>query len=173
MDIFEAILTRRSIRKFTDAPVSDEHIARLLEAAMAAPTACNSQPWRFILVRDQAGREAIAARHPHAGMAARAPLAIVVCADTSAEKFPGFWPQDCAAAMQNLLLAARGLELGTVWTGVYPVEERVTAFQELFNLPPHVIPQGIVVVGHPAQPFAAQKRDSTGKVFEERWNNTL
>ncbi len=169
MDALEVLFTRRSIRKYTDAPVSDADLKLLLRAAMAAPSANNAQPWQFIVVRDQARREAIARCHPYAQMAPKAPLCIVVCGDLGKEKTPGFWVQDCSAAIQNIMLAARALGLGTVWTGVHPVEERVTAIRQAFGIPDGVIPLGIVVVGHPAQPFSEQDRYDEHKVHYDQW----
>lgn len=107
MDIFEALFTRRSIRKYTQEDVSDEDLNILLKAAMLAPSASNRQPWHFVVVRDPEVRAALAGRHPYAKMAADAPVVIVVCADLNEEKTPGFWVQDCSAATQNLMLAAR------------------------------------------------------------------
>lgn len=169
MDALEVLFTRRSIRKYADAPVSDEDLKLLLRAAMAAPSANNAQPWQFIVVRDQAQREAVARHHPYAQMAPKAPLCIVVCGDLCKEKTPGFWVQDCSAAIQNIMLAARALGLGTVWTGVHPVEERVAGIRRVFNIPDGVIPLGIVVVGHPAQPFSEQDRYDEHKVRYDRW----
>lgn len=169
MDTLESIFTRRSIRKFTDAPVSDEDVNLLLRAAMSAPSARNAQPWHFIVVRDQAMREGIARINPHAQMALHAPVCVVVCANLAEEKIPGYWPQDCAAAVQNMLLAARAKNIGTVWTGVYPREERVQGAKELFGLPDTVMPLAIIVIGHPAQPFSAQDRFDVQKIHYERW----
>lgn len=169
MDALETIFTRRSIRKYTLDPVSDEDLDLLLRAAMAAPSANNAQPWQFIVVRDQAKREAIAQHHPYAQMAPKAPLCIVVCGELAREKTPGFWVQDCSAAIQNILLAARARGLGTVWTGVHPVEERVAGIRQVFRLPEGIVPLGIVIVGHPAQPFSEQDRYDADKVHYEQW----
>ena len=106
MDAIDALLTRRSIRKYTKEPVSDEAIKMLLEAAMAAPSAGDQQPWHFIVIRDRAILDEIPKLHPHAQMVKEAPVAIVVCGDERSVKYKDFWPQDCAAATQNLLLAA-------------------------------------------------------------------
>lgn len=169
MNVFDAIFTRRSIRKYLPDPISQEDLDRILGAGMSAPSAGNSQPWRFIVVRDQAARQSIAELHPYAKMAAGAPLSVAVCADTQAEKYPGFWVQDCSAAIQNMLLAARGLGIGSVWTGIYPVQERVAAFAEFFRLPAHIVPLGIVVLGYADQPFTEHNRYDGRKVFEEKW----
>ncbi len=169
MNIFEAIATRRSIRKFTDEVVSDAQVTQILEAGMAAPSAGNAQPWRFIVVREKQAMEDIAKLHPYAQMAKESSVCIAVCADTQVEKHAGFWVQDCSAAIQNMLLAARGLGIGTVWTGITPVQERAAAFKEFFALPDHVEILGIVVCGYPDQPFKARDTFDAGKVFTEKW----
>ena len=112
MDIFEAIHGRRSIRKYTDEPVSDVDVKKILQAAMVAPSAGNQQRWQFVVVRDRETLERIKDVNPYVPMADHAPLGILVCGDVSLEKHPGFWVQDCSAAVQNLLLAVHGLGLG-------------------------------------------------------------
>ncbi len=169
MNVFDAIFTRRSIRKFTDEQVSDAHVQKMLEAAMSAPSAGNSQPWRFIVVREKEAFAAIAARNPYAQMATQASVCIVVCVDLNDEKYPGYWQQDCSAAIQNMLLAARGLDIGTVWTGVYPDEQRVKDFKAYFALPDHAHVLGIVVCGHPAQSFKTRDNFDQKKIFHEKW----
>lgn len=158
MDILTALRTRRSIRKFEDKPVSDEMIHEILDAAMMAPSAGNAQPWQFIVVNDREILNTIGDINPYAKMVPKAPLGILVCGDLSKEKYPGYWVQDCSAAMQNLLLAVHGLGLGAVWTGIYPDKERVPAFSKLFNLPEHVIPLGFVPIGWPAQELKSASR---------------
>lgn len=169
MDAFEVIHTRRSIRDFTDAPVTDEALRRMLEAAMAAPSAGNAQPWRFIVIRDRERLQRIPDIHPYAGMAARAALAVLVCADITAEKFPGFWVQDCSAAVQNLMLAARALNIGTVWCGIHPVEEREKAFRELFGMPETVRPFALVAAGCTDRPFNRRDVYDPDKVHQNMW----
>ena len=169
MDVFEALLTRRSIRKYTQEPVSDEDLERILRAAMSAPSAHNSRPWHFVVVRDAAQRRAIAERHPYARMAAEAPVVIVVCADPGEMKESGFWQQDCAAALENILLAARGLNLGTVWCGMHPVEERVEPVRALLGIPARIHILGLVVMGHPAQPFVEADRYTETKIHRDSW----
>ena len=127
MDITEAIVSRRSIRKYTTEPVSDEDIEALLNAAMHAPSAVNEQPWHFVVVKDQETLAAIPQISPTAPMVKNAPVAIAVCADKDLEKFPGLWVQDCSAATENMLLAATARGLGAAWTAVYPFEDRVEA----------------------------------------------
>jgi nitroreductase len=169
VDIFEAVFTRRSVRSFLPAPVSGEQVQTMLEAAMAAPSAGNAQPWEFIVVTDRALLDAIPGIHPYAAMCRQAPLAFLVCADTGREKYPGFWVQDCSAAVQNLLLAARGLGLGAVWTGIHPVAEREAAFRELFGLPAGVVPLALVPVGHTSLPQGRKDRFEAARVHRNRW----
>ena len=169
MDILSAIHTRRSIRSFTDAPVSEEAVKVLLDAAMIAPSAGNAQPWRFIVVDDPALLAQVPAINPYAAMAPKAPLAILVCGDTRAEKYPGYWVQDCSAAIQNMLLAALSLGLGTVWTGIHPMQDRVEAFQALHSLPEGVIPLGLVIIGHPAMGASHKSRYDAAKVHRNTW----
>jgi nitroreductase len=123
MEAFEAILSRRSIRKYLPTPVSEHDIHQLLDAAMNAPSSSNGQPWHFVVVSDRKLLDEIPRFHAYSGMLKEAPLAVVVCGDTSLEKTKGVWVQDCSAATQNLLLAARALGLGSVWLGVYPLED--------------------------------------------------
>ena len=157
MDIMEALLTRRSIRKFEDKPIPDDMVRQILEAAMMAPSAGNAQPWQFIVVNDRNILDGMAGIHVHMKMVTQAALGIIVCADLSKEKYPGYWVQDCSAAMQNLLLAAHGLGLGAVWTGIHPVEDRVKAFTEMFNLPENIIPLGFAPIGWPRSAHQLRK----------------
>lgn len=149
MDIFTALHTRRSVRAYTGEPVGADQLRIMLDAAMIAPSAGNARPWLFVVVDDPALLAAVPSLNPYAGMLPKAGAGILVCGDLSLEKYPGFWVQDCSAAIQNLMLAAAGLGLGTVWTGIYPVEERVRGFAALFKLPDGIIPLGLVAVGRP------------------------
>ena len=152
--IVENIMTRTSIRNYTDQKVSADTIETLLRAGMAAPTAVNKQPWHFVVVIDQDKLEALATANPNAGMAKKAPLAIVVCGDMKKTLEGGgraFWIQDCSAATENILLAAHALGLGAVWTGTYPNEERVAAVTDILKLPETIIPLCTIVIGYPAE----------------------
>lgn len=169
METIEAILTRRSVRSFSDRPVPPETVQELLRAAMHAPSAGNQQPWQFVVLDERATLEGAAAAHPYAPMAAHAPVAIVVCGDTRLERHTGYWVQDCAAAVENLLLAAHASGLGAVWTGVYPRAERVQAFGDLLALPPEVIPLAMVVLGYPAQTIPPADRFLPERVHHNRW----
>ena len=150
--VLENIHNRKSVRQYTSEPVSQEHIETMLKAAMAAPTAVNYQPWRFVVVTDRAQLDEMAELLPYAKMLKQAPLAIVVCGETvwmGGNENP-YWQQDCAAATQNLLLAAEALGLGAVWTGVYPNETLYPKLHDFLNMPPEVQPFCAIPIGHPA-----------------------
>lgn len=149
MDVIQAINSRRSVRSFTDEPVADTLIEKLTRAAMQAPSAGNQQPWHFIVVRDRQKLDKIPSFHPYCKMISQVSTAIVVCGDPRGKKWPDLWPQDCSAAVQNLLLAARMEELGAVWTGVYPFEERMAGCRKLFNIPQEVFPFAVIPIGYP------------------------
>ena len=149
--ISELIEKRRSIRKYkSDKPATAEQLKQLLEAAMLAPSARNTRPWEFIAITKKEILEEIAKIHSHAQMCLSAGAAIVVVAVPPKDAFPfAFFPQDCGAATQNILLEAVSLGLGTCWCGVYPNEERVNDFRKLFNIEEDKIPFCVIAVGTP------------------------
>lgn len=169
MDAIEAMHGRRSIRSYTDEPVSDEDIEVILQAAMAAPSAGNQQPWHFVVIEDREILDAVPVFHQYAEMLKQAPLAIAVCGDLSEEKHEGFWVQDCSAAVENLLLAAHAQGLGAVWLGVHPDEERVRGTRELLNIPDEVVPFAIISIGHPAEQKPPQTYYKPDRVHCNRW----
>lgn len=169
MDALEAIHGRRSIRKYQDQPVPEDLLWRLLAAAMSAPSACNAQPWQFVVISDPAILAEIPRINPHARMAQGAPVAILVCGDLDLEVSAGYWVVDCAAAVQNLLLAAHALGLGAVWTGVYPREDRIKGLSRLLALPQNVVPHSLIVLGYPAEQPASEDRYRAERVHRERW----
>jgi nitroreductase len=169
METLTAIMTRRSIRKYSPEPIQDDLVKKILAAAMNAPSAGNQQPWQFVVVNERKSLDAIAEIHPHGKMLKQAPLAIVVCGDLSVEKHKGYWVQDCSAATQNMLLAAHGLGLGAVWLGVYPREERMKGIGEFLKVPEQVVPFCVVSVGWPAEKVEQVKRYEEKKVHWNGW----
>jgi len=151
--MIEAIENRRSIRKFNpEKPVTREQLNRLLEAAMLAPSACNSRPWEFIAVTKREVLDGIVRVHPYAGMCATATAAIIIVAIPQSGNVPeGYYPLDCAAAAQNILLEAASLGLGTCWCGVYPRDELISSFRKLFNIREPKIPFNVIAIGTPAE----------------------
>ena len=146
------IMTRTSIRQYTDETVSKADIETMLCAGMAAPTAVNRQPWHFVAVTDKAKLAELAGRR--GGMIKQAGVAIVVCGNMDkAMQGPGqaFWVQDCSAATENILLAANAIGLGAVWTGCYPMDDRVAEVSKTLKLPETIVPLCVIAIGHPAE----------------------
>jgi nitroreductase len=168
MEAMEALLSRRSIRKYTTDPVSDETILDILKAGMAAPTATGGA-WHFIVSKDGNKLERVINFHPHAFMLRQAQAAIVVCADPTVEALPGRWPLDCAAVTENLLLAAHAIGLGAVWVGIYPVEQRINGLREIFGIPERIIPVSMVSMGYPAEQKGPSKRYDQDKIHWDQW----
>ena len=136
MDCTQAIRARRSIRKFkTGAPVPRADVETMLEAAMMAPSACNCRPWEFFVVENPELKKKLKAAHPYAGMLESASLAVVVCARPEDQKdvCEGYWPLDCGAAVENLLLQAVELGYGTCWCSCWPAVERTQAVRDVLG----------------------------------------
>ena len=169
--VLENIHARKSVRQFTDEPVSQEHIETMLKAAMAAPTAVNYQPWRFVVITERARLDAMAEVLPYAKMLKQAPLAIVVCGETT--WFEGrentYWQQDCSAATQNILLAAEALGLGAVWTGVYPNMELARPLAEFLGLPGTVQPLCCIPIGHHDGTTQPKDKWKPENIHYEKW----
>ncbi len=147
------IMTRTSVRAYSDRPVSDEQVDTILRAAMASPSAGNKQPWRFVVIRDRNALNYIAENFHTMPMMKDAQLAVVVCGDLKAT-FGGdgrdYWVEDASAATENLLLAAHALGIGAVWCGVYPQSDRVKQFSEMLHLPEDIIPLNCIAIGYPS-----------------------
>lgn len=169
MDALENLLTRRSIRQFTDEPVAEEDVQTLFRAAMAAPSAGNAQPWHFVRIDDRAILRRIPEVQPHSRMLLSAPLAILVCADPSLEKYSGFWVEDCSAATENILLAAHAIGLGGVWLGLHPREDWCKGVADLLDLPPEIRPLSLVAVGHPVEVKEPPNRFHNARIHRNRW----
>ena len=163
----ELILARRSIRKYTNEPIIESQIKTMLEAAMAAPSASNRKPWHFIVVTDRQKLNDLATAHPYGKMLFEAPLCIVVCGDKTISS--GSWVQDCSAATENLLLAVTALDLGAVWLGVYPREERVSFVRRILNIPNSVIPLNLISIGYPAESKDPRTQYDNSRVHKQHW----
>lgn len=169
MDTLEAIHSRRSVRRYQDKPVPEELVRKLLAAGMSAPSARDAQEWKFVVIDDKAMLTEIGDINPNAKMAQHAPMAILVCADLSLEKSVGYWVVDCAATVENILLAAHALGLGAVWTGVYPRQERMDGLKKLVGLPETVMAHSLIVLGYPAEQPAPQDRYRSDRVRRNHW----
>jgi len=165
--LIKTILARRSIREYTAEPVSEKDIKTMLEAAMAAPSASNLKPWHFVVVTERQILDELARVHPHGKMLSEAQLCIAVCGDTAVSA--SFWVQDCAAASQNLLLAATALSLGAVWLGVYPRQDRVNNIGEALKLPETIVPLNLISIGHPAEVKEPRTQYDEQRVHHQHW----
>ena len=157
-----SIFTRRSIRKYKEKRVEDEKVERLLRAAMQAPSAGNQQEWEFIVVRKKEILKKLSGVSPYAKMTAHADLAVVVLGNRTHMKYPENWEQDLGAATENLLLQAAEEDLGAVWLGVAPLEDRMAHIKEIFHLPEEIEAFALVPVGYP---------EGENK-FVDRWNES-
>lgn len=169
MDILTAIMERRSVRAFTDQHVTDEQVEQILRAGMNAPSAGNAQPWEFVTIRNKETLTKITAINQYAAFAPTASVGILACGNLDLEKFKGYWVQDVSAAVENMLLAAHGLGLGAVWTGIHPMQDRVIAFQRLVNAPDNVIPLGLIVVGYAKEMPQPVSRFKPERIHSEVW----
>ena len=169
--VIENIMTRTSIRQFTDQPVSKDTLDILVKAGMAAPSAVNKQPWAFVVITEKEVLDSLMAVHPYSNLKT-ATAAIVVCGNMQ-ETLEGsaaeYWVQDCSAATENILLAAHAYGLGAVWCGVYPNEERIPGVKEVLGLPEYIMPLDIVTLGYPDENPAPKDKWKPEKVHYQKW----
>lgn len=159
----EVIFKRRSIRKYTEKPVSEKELEAILRAGMAAPSSDNNQEWEFVIVRDGATKAAMIEMNKYAGALKTAPLCIVVCADMNKVSEPDYiyWIQDLSAAAQNMLLAATCMDLGGLWIGLSAHQRQ--EISKLISLPPNVEPLMLLAFGTPQKP-----KDPIDRYYKER-----
>lgn len=169
MNLTELIIKRRSIRKYSLQKVEREKIETILQAAMYAPSAVNKQPWNFIVAEDKEIMKRIMEVHPNSRMLESASHVILVCGDEKRQHDTGYWIADCAAATQNILLAATSLDLGSCWIGVFPREARMKAISEIFNLPAHIQPFALISLGYPDEIKETPERYDPEKIFLNSW----
>lgn len=156
---------------YAPGEVAEAAVTQLLQAAMAAPSAVAKDPWRFVVIRKKETLSAIAAALPNGGLLASAPLGIVVCGDLDAahDHQLSYLLQDCAAAIENLLLGAHALGLGACWLGVHPREDRIRRLKEILALPASIIPVAGIAVGHPGEKKEPRTRFKRECVHWEKW----
>ncbi|MCF8219820.1 MAG: nitroreductase family protein [Bacteroidales bacterium] len=169
MNLHDLILSRRSIRNFTEKPVEPEKINKMLEAAMYAPSARNYQPWHFVVIQKRLHLDRLSDIHPYAGMLETATAAILVCADKNLESNDSYNAQNAAAATQNILLSAHEDGIGSCWLGVYPREERMKNIADYIKLPEHVLPVTLIALGYPAEEKEQPERFLPDRIHYERW----
>lgn len=169
--VIENIMTRTSIRQFTDQPIAMDTLDLIVKAGMAAPSAVNAQPWAFVVVTEKEMLHSLGSAHPHANLKT-ATAAIIVCGDMEkAMRGDGrdYWIQDCSAATENILLAAHACGIGAVWCGVYPMQDRVKDIQAVLGLPDSIIPLNIITMGYPAASPAPKNKFKPENVHYQKW----
>lgn len=150
METYEAILKRRSIRRFIEAEISDEIIQKLLNSAMAAPSACNKRPWEFYVIKNKDLQKQLRSVSTYSKM--KSALMIIVAGNDKRSlnhRVNDFWIQDCAAAVENILLCATELGIGSCWCGLFPMVSPVKRVKEILSLEEHIIPMALINLGYP------------------------
>ncbi len=171
-DTLKTIHSRKSVRSYTEDPVSREQLVALVRAGMAAPTAVNRRPWDFIIITDKAVLAELSDALPFAKMARFAQAAIVVTGDLERQyggREGSYWILDCSAASENILLAAESMGLGAVWTAVYPEKERIQAVKNILGVPEHVIPLNFIPIGVPDGDHRPQDKYDPGQIHFNKW----
>ena len=165
----DMIFKRRSVRIFTKKKVEKETLTQLLQAAMAAPSASNGRPWEFVTITDEDTLNTLRSKLQYGKY--NAPAAIVVLGNleiAANESSHRYWIQDCSAATENILIAAAGMDLGTVWIGSYPKEKTMDILRETLNIPDSVFPLSLIFVGHPAEEVVPRTQYDEKRVHWEK-----
>ncbi len=159
-----SIYTRRSVRKFSNKEVEQSKIEQLLKAGMQAPSAMNQQCWEFLVVKDKESKEKLSSFKQGGILTTYGDVVIVVLANEEKMKSAVMWQQDLGAVTQNISLEAVNLGLGSVWLGCAPHEDRMGAVTEIFNLPAHIKPYSVLVIGYP--------EDENANKFVDRYDES-
>ena len=177
MEKIDFILTRSSVRRFSRALTAEE-TEKLLRAAMAAPTAMDYQPWHFVVINDNETKNKLRSFLPYAKMINEDCTGIVVCGDialyedvsrSEGEDNTLYWVEDCSAASENLLLAAHALGLGAVWTGIFPLESRISKLRETLSLPENIVPLNLILAGQPLAEGSVKDKWDPSKIHYEKF----
>lgn len=167
------ILQRKSVRSYTDRPVTKSQLDTLVRAAMAAPTGRDMRPWKFIIINDRQAMKSLADQLPYAKMLAEAQAAVVVCGDLSILDKEGKpstnWMFDCSAATENLLLQAEAMGLGAVWTAAYPYDDRLKAVKQALQLPDHIVPLNVIPIGYPKGDTQPKDKYDANNIHYNAW----
>ena len=168
METIKTIMSRRSIRTWTNEPVAENERKIILEAAMNAPSAADARPWHFVTMDDS---EVINQFVALGGteMLAESTFMVMVCGDASKEVYPGFWPQDCSCAAQNMQLAAHDIGIGCVWIAIYPLEDRVQVCRKVLGIPEAITPFALLAMGVPNEVLPPEERYDEERVHQNKW----
>lgn len=169
METFQAIINRRSIRKYKSVKIEAEKISSILKAAMYAPSAMNLQPWHFIVIDTEEVLLETIKSVPHAEMIKQSGSAILVCGDSSLEKNESWLIQNCSASVQNILLAAYEFGLGSCWIAVHGMDDVVKNLKQQFKLPSEIIPIALIAIGYPDEEVKTEERFNMEKLHFNKW----
>ncbi len=170
--VINAMLERKSVRKYTGKKATVEQLELIIKAGMAAPSAKDKRPWGFIIINDEAVLKKLSDSLPYAKMTAPAGSAIVVTGNL--EKQNGgekelYWVLDCSAAVQNILLAAEAIGLGAVWTAVFPNEDRIVPVKKILELPEKIIPLALIPIGTPEGSEKPKDKFNKENIHYNKW----
>lgn len=169
MEIQEALLNRRSIRKYTNKKISGDVLKEIIKAAMYAPSAMNLQAWQFIVIDEKDTLAKTISSVPHAEMLKQSVSVILVCGDSSIEKNESWLLQNCSACVQNILLSAYGFGIGSCWIAIHGMEDVYISIKRQFNLPENIIPVALISLGYPDEIVTAENRFKQDKIHFNKW----
>jgi nitroreductase len=167
MDVLKLVRTRRSIREYTQDPIPEEDINKILEAGRWAPSASNSQPWKFIVLRSRNVKKKLAGTLTWGGFLSQAALGIAVAIDEIASTHA---VEDGAAATQNMLLEAHSLGLGACWIGTYGSVDEANA-KKVLNVPQHERLLSIIAMGYAAEAPHKARKPLVKLVFTDQYGS--
>lgn len=181
-ETIRTIMSRKSVRSFTDQPIPAEYMETMLKAAMAAPTGSNIQPWHFVVLTDKSQYEKVFENNFNMRIFNSAAAVVVFCADTTITRPPrnnpdgepvtrpsGTWRDDLGACTENFLLAAESLGLGAVWTAGYPYSDRYASMKRELGIPDPILPYCAVAVGYPAGDEQPKDKWKPERIHYEKW----
>lgn len=169
MDLQDALLNRRSIRKYKDQKISKDDLNSILKAAMYAPSAMNLQAWQFILIDDKNILIETIKSIPYAEMLKQSAAAILVCGDSAVEKNESWLIQNCSAAIQNILLSAHGLGIGSCWIAIHGMDDVYKNIKDQFGLPENIVPVSLISLGYPDETVITEERFNEEKIHYNKW----
>jgi nitroreductase len=169
MEVQEALLNRRSIRKYKERKISKKDVDKILKAAMYAPSAMNLQAWHFVVIDDNEILIEIVNSIPYAEMLKQSAAAILVCGDSLIEKNESWLLQNCSASIQNILISAYGLGLGSCWIAIHGMDDVYKNVKAQFKLPKNIVPVALISLGYPDDEVKAEERFKEEKIHYNNW----
>lgn len=173
MDALQCLMTRRSVRSFSDEPLTQQELETLIRAAQQAPSAHNTRPWLFLSLTEREILHRLVPMTPWWALLDQCAAAVVICVDTrlleQKSLLPEFQTLSCAAAMENMLLAAHAMGLGGVWLGMCQGQENYDNFRQILGIPEWARVIGMAAFGHPADTAKRTEHMETEKWSQERW----